>query len=91
MFVHVRNNDKKQTIDKEWQCYRLVTMCTTVCNYTVITIQNVNFILHSTVACIKIDVKTHEMICNCGLTYSTERDKLHKLILWQEFVHNVCS
>ena len=24
-------------------------MCTTVCNYTVITVQNVNFILHSTV------------------------------------------
>ena len=24
-------------------------MCTTVCNYTVITVQNANFILHSTV------------------------------------------
>ena len=29
-------------------------MCTTVCNYTVITVQNVNFILHSTVHTSKI-------------------------------------
>ena len=31
------------------------------------------------------------MIQNCGLVYSIDREKLHQLILWQEFVQNIAS
>ena len=36
----------------------------------------------------KNHVETHEMIWNCELVYSIDREKLHQLILWQEFIEN---
>ena len=39
-------------------------------------------------ACVKINVKTHKTIRNCGLVYSIDRENL-QLILWQEFVKNI--
>ena len=36
----------------------------------------------------KTHVEAHEMIWNCGLVYSNDREKLHQLILWQEFIKN---
>ena len=41
--------------------------------------------------CVKTDVETHEKIQNCGLVYSIDREKLHQLILQQEFVQNIAS
>ena len=37
----------------------------------------------------KTHVEVHEMIWNCGLVYSIDREKLHQLILWQEFIKNI--
>ena len=36
----------------------------------------------------KIHVEAQETIWNCGLVYSIDREKLHQLILWQEFIKN---
>ena len=47
--------------------------------------------LYSHLACIKTDKETHEMIQNCGLAYSIDREKLHQQIFWQEFVQNIAS
>ena len=36
----------------------------------------------------KTHVETHEMIWNYELVYSIDREKLHRLILRQEFIKN---
>ena len=43
----------------------------------------------SHLACIKTDVEAHKVIRNCGLVYPIDREKLHQLILQEEFVHNI--
>ena len=49
------------------------------------------YVVVSCLACIKPDVQARKMIWNCGLVYSIDREKLHQLILWQEFVQNIAS
>ena len=39
----------------------------------------------------KTDVETHEKTRNSGLVYSIDREKLHQLILQQQFVQNIAS
>ena len=36
-------------------------------------------------------VEAHKIIWNCGLVYSIDTEKLHQLILWQEYVQNIAS
>ena len=43
------------------------------------------------IACVKTNVEAHETIQNCGLVYFIDREKLHQLTLWQEFVQNKSS
>ena len=43
----------------------------------------------SCLAYIKTDVEVHETIQNCGLVYSIDSEKLHRLILQEQFVQNI--
>ena len=45
----------------------------------------------SHLACVITNVEAHETIWNCVLVYSIDREKLHQLIMWQEFVQNIAS
>ena len=50
-----------------------------------------DYVMVNHLACVKIDVKTHKTIYNCGLVYFIDSEKLHQLIMWQEFVQNIHS
>ena len=43
------------------------------------------------IACTKTNVEAHKTIQNCGLVYSMDREKLHQLILRQDFVQHIPS
>ena len=48
-------------------------------------------VISSCLACIKTDVEAHEMIQNCELVHSINREKLYQLILWQKFIQSRAS
>ena len=48
------------------------------------------YVVVSHLACVK-NVKTHKTIQNCGLVYSIDREKLHQLMLPQEFIQSIGS